>query len=202
MQGKDWYYDLTVEPLRDVNNEVSGVTCAAVDITDRKQTEIARQKSETLLNAILASSPVAIAFLDRDLRYIHANEAVAATNGLWLSEHLGRTLWDVLPDWAPQLAPIFQQVMQTKEPLLNQEIVDETNPPGVHRHSLVNYYPVCLPDGEVLGVGVTAMDVTELKQVLHALQESKSRFRRIADGAPVVIWMSGLDRHCSYFNQP
>jgi PAS domain-containing protein len=92
--------------------------------------------------------------------------------------------------------------MQTKEPLLNQEIVDETNPPGVHRHSLVNYYPVCLPDGEVLGVGVTAMDVTELKQVLHALQESKSRFRRIADGAPVVIWMSGLDRHCSYFNQP
>jgi hypothetical protein len=58
MQGKDWYYDLTVEPLRDVNNEVSGVTCAAVDITDRKQTEIARQKSETLLNAILASSPL------------------------------------------------------------------------------------------------------------------------------------------------
>ena len=202
MQGQERFYDLTVEPLRDANHEVIGVTCAAVDISEHKQTEMALRKSETLLNALLACLPIGLAFLDRDLRYIHANEALAAINGLPLNEHLGRTLWDVLPEWAPQLAPIFQQVMQTKEALLNQEVTGETNPPGIHRHCLVNYYPVCLPDGQVLGVGVTSMDVTELKRVEQALRESESLFRRMADGAPVFIWMSGLDGHCTYFNQP
>ena len=201
LQGKDWYYDLTVEPLRDTKNEVIGVTCAAVNITEYKQTEIALRKSETVLNALLASSPIAVAFLDRDLRYIHANEALAAMNGLPLSEHRGRTLWDVLPRWAPQLAPILQQVMETQQPLLNQELSGETNPLGMQRHCLVNYYPVCLPDGEILGVGVSSLDVTELKQVELALRESESRFRLMADGAPMFIWMSGTDGHCTYFNQ-
>jgi PAS domain S-box-containing protein len=201
LQGKDWYYDLTVEPLRDAKNEVIGVTCAAVNITEYKQTEIALRKSETVLNALLASSPIAIAFLDRDLRYIHANEALAAMNGLPLSEHMGRTLGEVLPDWAPHLAPILQQVMETQQPLLNQELSGETNPPGIHRHCLVNYYPVCLADGQILGVGISSMDVTELKQVEHALRESESRFRWMADGAPMFIWMSGTDGHCTYFNQ-
>jgi PAS domain S-box-containing protein len=44
IQGRDWYYDLTVEPLRDVAGEVVGVTCAAVDITERKQAEEERNQ--------------------------------------------------------------------------------------------------------------------------------------------------------------
>lgn len=202
LHGQDWYYDLTVEPLRDTNNQVIGVTCAAFDISERKQAEMELQKSETVLHAFLASSPIGLAFLDRDLHYIHANEALATINGIPLSGHLGRTLWDVLPGWAAQLAPILQRVMQTQEPLLNQELSGEINLPGVHRHCLVSYYPVCLPDGQVLGVGVTSMDVTELKRAEQSLRESNSLFRRMADGAPVFIWMSGLDGHCTYFNQP
>src|SRR5690242_9506618 len=89
------------------------------DIHKRKQAEMALQKSETLLNALFASSPIGLAFLDNDLRYIQANEALAAINGLPLTEHLGRTVWDVLSEQAPQIATIAQQVMQTQEPLLN-----------------------------------------------------------------------------------
>ncbi len=35
----------------------------------------------------------------------------------------------------------------------------------------------------------------------RALQESESRFRMMADSAPVLIWMSGPDKGCSWFNQ-
>jgi hypothetical protein len=76
--------------------------------------------------------------------------------------------------------------MHTKQPLLNQEISGETNPPGVHRHTLVNYYPVCLPDGQVLGVGVTGMDVTELKQTqaqAQQLLESEQAARAVSEAA-------------------
>jgi PAS domain S-box-containing protein len=48
--------------------------------------------------------------------------------------------------------------------------------------------------------GVT-LDVTEPKAALSRLRESEERFRRLADTAPVLIWMSGPDKGCNYFNQ-
>jgi PAS domain S-box-containing protein len=36
---------------------------------------------------------------------------------------------------------------------------------------------------------------------LH-LRESEERFRLVANTAPVMIWMSGPDKMCNYFNQP
>jgi PAS domain S-box-containing protein len=34
------------------------------------------------------------------------------------------------------------------------------------------------------------------------LRESESRFRIVADSAPVLIWMSGVDKLCTFFNKP
>jgi PAS domain S-box-containing protein len=34
------------------------------------------------------------------------------------------------------------------------------------------------------------------------LRESESRFRIVADAAPVLIWMSGKDKLCNFFNKP
>ena len=34
------------------------------------------------------------------------------------------------------------------------------------------------------------------------LHESESRFRIVADAAPVLIWMSGIDKLCNFFNKP
>jgi len=36
----------------------------------------------------------------------------------------------------------------------------------------------------------------------RALRESESRFRIVADSAPVLIWMSGVDKRCTFFNKP
>jgi PAS domain S-box-containing protein len=41
----------------------------------------------------------------------------------------------------------------------------------------------------------------ELKRSEAVLRESEDRFRRVADTAPVLIWMSGTDQHFTFLNQ-
>src|SRR5689334_22884645 len=35
-----------------------------------------------------------------------------------------------------------------------------------------------------------------------ALRESEARFRALIDAAPVLVWMAGTDKLCTFFNQP
>jgi two-component system, LuxR family, sensor kinase FixL len=49
---------------------------------------------------------------------------------------------------------------------------------------------------------VRAAQVNRQLQASQAtLRESEQRFRIVADAAPVLIWMSGLDRLCTFFNK-
>jgi PAS domain S-box-containing protein len=50
-------------------------------------------------------------------------------------------------------------------------------------------------------VGI-AIDITDRKRDAEALRESEERFRMVANTAPVMIWISGTDKLCTYFNEP
>lgn len=49
---------------------------------------------------------------------------------------------------------------------------------------------------------VLAAVAEEHEQAAHIVRESEERFRLVANTAPVMIWMAGRDRLCTYVNQP
>jgi len=61
--------------------------------------------------------------------------------------------------------------------------------------------PVRDSTGNLVGFSKIARDITDRKRAEHVLRESEERFRLVANSAPVLIWMSGTDKLCNFFNQ-
>ena len=61
--------------------------------------------------------------------------------------------------------------------------------------------PVRDSSGRIIGASKVARDITSQKRVEHELLESEQRFRVITDASPIMVWMSGTDKLCYYFNK-
>ena len=46
------------------------------------------------------------------------------------------------------------------------------------------------------------LNLRKRRHVEKLLRESETQFRTVADSAPVLIWMSGVDKLCTFFNKP
>src|SRR5678809_182583 len=55
--------------------------------------------------------------------------------------------------------------------------------------------------GKIVGASKIARDVTERQRTMDALKESQRRFRMMADSAAVMVWVSGSDKRCTFFNK-
>ena len=82
-----------------------------------------------------------------------------------------------------------------------QEVLVRNRSSGEERVVRCAAAPV-LVDGQVIAAVAVNTDVTERVRSEAALRESESRFREIADAAPVLIWMSDTSKARTWFNRP
>ena len=56
--------------------------------------------------------------------------------------------------------------------------------------------------GKIIKVQGSFQDISQSKKAEAAIRESEHRFRTLANSGRAMIWTSGLDKKCDYFNQP
>jgi PAS domain S-box-containing protein len=163
----------TASPLHRPDGSLAGAVLNARDETERLRHEQERTETLALLDSLLATAPVGLAFLDRELRYVRVNEMVAAAHGHPMAAHPGKTVAEVLGDKAACVEPLLRRVLETGEMIKGHEFsVFRPEAPGVLSHWVGDYFPVRAPDGRVLGVGCVVSDITERKRQEDRLRQT------------------------------
>jgi PAS domain S-box-containing protein len=126
---------------------------------------------------------VGLCLIGADLRYLRINERLAAMNGLPADDHLGRTVWEVIPEAAPFVAPLLLRIIESGRPVLDWQFRTEKSAEGGPRDLLASYYPVKAASGQIVGVAGVVQEITELKRVERALRESEQRFRALIENS-------------------
>ncbi|RKI54449.1 GAF domain-containing protein [Corallococcus sp. AB049A] len=147
---------------------------AQVELHEREHA--ARREAErslAQLDSLLESAPVGIAFLDLELRHLRINSTMARLNSKSVEMHLGRTVREMVrEDLQASVERPMRQVLETGQPL-RDVLIQGPDPvrgrPGFWR---VDYFPVRTPDGVLLGVGNTVVDVSDFKHAEAALQQA------------------------------
>jgi PAS domain S-box-containing protein len=189
-------------PLFDEASQPYAVFGISTDITALKRTESALGVSEERAKAIVAMALDAVVAIDRNGLITEWNAYAETIFGRVRSEAVGHSLEIIIPErYREDHRRGLQRFLATgKAVVLNKRI----ELAGLHRDG--HEFPIELSitplgHGETGTFCAFVRDITERKHAEHALRESEERFRTMADTAPVLIWMSGTDKLCTWFNR-
>jgi len=189
------------QAIVDDSGEPSRVVGVNVDITDRKGTEQALRESEERLRlAALAGRMYAFSW-DVATDVIERSGACAEIAG-------------VAQEAVATGVAVFAMVHAADKKRLETAVAKLTveNPHLQITHRMIrsdgaviwverNLRAYFDEHGTIKRVVGMVVDITERKRAEEAIKESEQRFRLVADTAPVMIWMSGLDKRPTYFNK-
>lgn len=141
------------------------------------------------LEALYASAPVGLCFIDMSKRYVAANDAFCRMINKTPEQVVGKAISEV---YTPEVSALVEN---TVEGLLlgGKDDVTELQFPGAPETFLVYHHPVADESGSILGLSVVSIDITARKAAEQALRDSERQYRNSVELSPTVMWIAGPD---------
>jgi len=182
----------------DENDHSAGITFTALDITERKKAEKVLRESEEKFSKAFYSSPSLLFICELETGiFIDVNDAYCAITGHTREEMIGRSSIELGIISEHRRAEILHNIREFGGlQKLELKIASKT---GEVLHCLFAAETM-----EYLGkqcLVYSGVDITEREEALQALRESERRFRAMADGLPLVIWVHDVEGKQKFVNK-
>jgi PAS domain S-box-containing protein len=146
------------------------------------------------LNAIYDGVPVGLCFLDRNLRYVSVNKRLAEIHNLPVAAHLGRHISEVLgPEKFKRNEPYLHRALNGEPSPAVEASCPDPRDPEITRTFLISFQPARDEAEEVIGVSLSLVDITHIKQAEEALTESEDHYRNAVELNPQIPWTAEPD---------
>ena len=174
---------ISAEPVIKPDGEMDALICTYHDVTERKHAEEALRQSEERFRLALEHSPVSVAVQDRDLVYQWAyNQRSRRTD-----EIIGRTDADLFaPEDLDWILEVKRRVLESG----TKEHVQRWLTSNGRRVFLdLTYEPLRDSAGEITGIGIAVVELTEQRRAEEALQDSLRLLDDVIDGSTSPIFL-------------
>jgi len=199
--GREIAVETSVTALHDASGTASGYVGVFRDITERKRAQEALHDSEARYRALFENMLGGFAYCQmlfdeqgqpHDFVYLAVNDTFGKLTGL--HNVTGKKVTQIIPgikELHPEVLDIYGRVASTGQP---ERFEIDLKPLGL-RLSVSVYCPMA-------GYFVAVFDdITQRTRSEEALRESEQRFRTMADGLPLMIWVHDAQGALQFVNQ-
>jgi PAS domain S-box-containing protein len=178
-QGKDTWWITTLSPLRDRQGQIYRLVGTSINISDRKQAEVALQESERRFRAIFDSMFQFIGLMQPDGTLLKANQTALDFGGLRLEDIAGRPFWEARW-WS--LSPQTQERLKAAiaQAASGEFVRYEVDVLGAGDRVITidfSIKPVKDETGQVVLLIPEGRDISDRKRTEEALRQSESKLR-------------------------
>jgi PAS domain S-box-containing protein len=188
-------------PLRDSGGRIIRWYGTNTDVEELKLAQEELQKQTSRLDQLFEQAPEAVAVLSTDDRIVRVNKEFTRMFGYEPDDVLQRPINDlIVPETEIESSRAYTRLLK-----LGGRVEVETvrrRKDGTQIDVSLLAISVRTPSSDQVVNYAIYRDITERKRADERLRESEARFQAMAHTAPVLIWMTGTDGLCNYFNKP
>ncbi|MGI5861331.1 MAG: PAS domain-containing protein [Myxococcales bacterium] len=168
--GKETIVSASASPILGPSGSLVGAVATLQDVTEQVRIEQKLRESEARLDAFFTGSPVALAIVDEQLRYLRSNPIAAEIFGAPPERIVGESVEQVGPAFVRAAASRLREVLRTGKPQTDIELSGTLpSAPRAVRHWLSSHFPI-VDRGGTRGLGMIAVEVTDRVRAERRLQ--------------------------------
>lgn len=182
----------------DKHNNVTRFSGITEDITEKYAAAKKAAVNESRFRNTIKQAPIGITILTgADFIAEAANDFYLEVVGRTAEQFIGKSLFDSIPEVKEYVKDLLTSVLTTGIPYHGTDFPVTLNRYGKKETAYFNftYHPYRELDGEITGVIVIAMEVTESVKGKHALSESERQFRNMVMQSPIAMTIFRGEQH-------
>lgn len=196
LSNKPAFYDISINPIRS-KNEITGVSCFALDVTEKITYDARIKASEAHFRALIENSTDIIAVLNKEADLIYGSPSIENQFGVSPEEYLRTNVFHfIAEDERMNAMEKFQEVLKKpNKPLFVQtKTVKPDGTIGYVEGVVTNL----LAKPEIQGIVCNFRDVTERLMAEKARKQVDLKFRALIENSADLIMMANATGQFTY----